>query len=269
MKHDDRLNALMDAVSRSSKYQAITPDLVRSIGERELSIRSNVKQAVKATKNKLHQIGGAYFGSAIDYADLLDDLRRARVASDDDGFRAVCRQAMGCHASTRERLPILDSFFSATLSGIGPLNTILDLGCGLTPLSIPWMPLGEAVTYYACDIYVDLVDFVGRFLDLVGVAGEAEVRDICHNPPTRGVDLALMLKLLPCLEQLDRSVGPRLLETVDAKYVLVSFPARSLGGRCKAMVENYGARFNEMIEGHGWTIERFDFPVELAFLITK
>jgi len=50
------LDQLVQSVLTSSKYQRVTRDLVRTIGAQELTKRRNLKEAVKATKNKLHQI---------------------------------------------------------------------------------------------------------------------------------------------------------------------------------------------------------------------
>jgi 16S rRNA (guanine(1405)-N(7))-methyltransferase len=78
-----------------------------------------------------------------------------------------------------------------------------------------------------------------------------------------------VLKTIPCLEQLDKSIGRRLLEGLPAEHILVSFPAQSLGGRSKGMVENYEAHFREMVAGLDWQVERYEFKTELAFLIKK
>ena len=78
-----------------------------------------------------------------------------------------------------------------------------------------------------------------------------------------------MLKALPCLEQVDKSVGLQLLETISADALVVSFPAYSLGGRHKGMVVNYEARFWQLVAGKNWSISRFEFPTELVFLIRK
>jgi 16S rRNA (guanine(1405)-N(7))-methyltransferase len=101
------------------------------------------------------------------------------------------------------------------------------------------------------------------------VPGEAQACDVLGELPTRHYDLALLLKTLPCLEQIEKDVGARLLEAIDAAYLLVSFPVRSLGGRDKGMAENYPARFMETVKGYGWGIKRFGFETELAFLVKK
>ena len=176
---------------------------------------------------------------------------------------------MGLHASAKERLGILETFYRTTLDGIGPIHTIVDVACGLNPLAMPWMGLDENVVYYAYDVYTDLVDFVGAFMVLTGVRGHAKARDVIQTPPTQRADVAFILKTLPCIEQVDKSAGLRLLEALNARYLLVSFPAHSLGGRDKGMVQNYGARFVELVQDKPWWIRRFEFVTELAFLVDK
>lgn len=262
--NDERIDALVAAVLGSPKYQPITPDLVRRVGARELAARRNLKAAVKATKNKLHQVGGAYLEARIDYEQALIQLREA--ADTPLAWRDACRQIMRRHASTNERLPILDDFYATILAGLPPIHSVLDVACGLNPLALPWMPLAPGATYIACDIYTDLMQFLQEFFALAGVNGQAEVRDVIGRPPAYPVDLALVLKTLPCLEQVEKTAAVRLLDALQARYLLISFPAQSLGGRRKGMVENYEAYFYTLIEGRNWQVRRFEFATEVAFL---
>jgi 16S rRNA (guanine(1405)-N(7))-methyltransferase len=114
-----------------------------------------------------------------------------------------------------------------------------------------------------------MVEFVGRFLGLAGVAGRAWVCDLATQPPSEQADLALALKLLPVLEQIERGAGLRLLQALDAPFVLVSFPAQSLGGRGKGMPDHYERQLRAMVAGQPWELTRLSFPTELAFLIRK
>ncbi|HEX6384517.1 MAG TPA: 16S rRNA methyltransferase [Anaerolineae bacterium] len=265
MDQEKQLDALVERVVAGQKYRYVSRDLIRQVGGRELAIRRNLKEAVKATKNKLHQVGGAYFETVIDYEQALADLRAAR--GDPAAFRQVCRDIMNLHASTRERLPILDDFFNATLAELPPIRVVMDVACGLNPLARPWMPFGDQIEYLAYDIYTDMIDFIREFLEIAGVKGQAEVRDVIGNPPAQPADLAFILKTLPCLEQVDKTAASRLLDTIQASYLLISYPARSLGGRRKGMVENYEAHFWALAGGRNWIVQRFEFPTELAFLV--
>jgi 16S rRNA (guanine(1405)-N(7))-methyltransferase len=238
------------------------------VGERELAVRRNLKEAVKATKNKLHQVGAAYLPARMHYEQWLEELRRAACSGESD-LRTACFRIMGHHASTRERLPILEQFYLTTLREIGPVHSVLDVACGLNPLAIPWMGLPPGAAYFAYDMYEDLMAFLGSFLTVIERPGKAEARDVLYGLPSEVVDLAYLLKAIPCLEQLDKSAGSRLLETIKARHLLVSFPVASLGGKDRHMVANYEARFRELIGDRGWAVQRFAFESELAFLVSK
>ena len=262
------LEELVRAVQESARYRNVCPDVIRRIGARQLSLRRSLKEAIKETKNTLHQAAGAFSESKRRYPEWLESLRNARDAGD-DAFRAACRERMASHASTEERLGTLETFYATTLADIAPVRSILDLACGLNPLAIPWMPLAPDAVYTACDLYTDLADFLNAFLPMAGVSGQAFPCDVLSTPPLQEADLAFVLKFLPLMEQWDKSASGRLLRELRVRHILVSYPTRSLGGRGKGMAENYAARFQELVQGEPWQIRRTDFPNELAFLITK
>jgi 16S rRNA (guanine(1405)-N(7))-methyltransferase len=265
----NRLDQLIEAVLASSKYKSIDSNVVKYIGTRELARRHNLKEAIKATRNKLHQVGAAYLDGELRYSFWLDQLKRASQSGNRQHLLDVCTSIMGHHSSTRERLPLLAQFYNTILANLPPINSVIDVACGLHPLAIPWIPLTAGVQYYAYDIYQDMTDFLNECLPLLQVQGYAQVRDVIQDCPAEKADLAFILKAIPCLEQLDKSAGLQLLETINADHLVVSFPAHSLSGRQKGMVTNYEARFYELIAHKIWSIQRFAFPTELVFLISK
>ncbi len=271
MREQDQadLERLIQSIAESAKYRAVDRALIRDIGLRELAARRGFKEALKATKNKLHQVAGAYLDTRPQY-DRWADMIAASVQSQNEGrLRAACLEIMRHHASTRERSGLLGSFYATTLADLRPIRSVLDVACGLNPLAIPWMPLEPEATYYACDIYGDLAAFLSTFFGLTGVQGRAETCDLIAACPRQRADVALVLKALPVLEQLNKTAGIELLRALNAACLLVSFPARSLGGRDKGMTEHYEARFLALVQDEGWQIERFDFPTELVFRVRK
>ena len=88
---------------------------------------------------------------------------------------------------------------------------------------------------------------------------------ISHSTP----QVAFLLKTLPCLEQLDKGISPKLLDAVPADYLLISYPIRSLGGRAKGMGKTYETQFEKLMANRNWQVERFEFKTELAFLVKK
>lgn len=263
------LERLVSDVISSKKYRHISPSFIRSLAERELGIRRSYKEALKATKNKLHQVGGAYQPTRMDYQSWTARLREVYASPDPAAFRATCREVMAYHASTRERLPVLDEFFMVALDGLPPIRSVLDVACGFNPLAIPWMGLPVDVEYLAIDIYQDMMDFIGEFMSLLPINGRTATADVLEFSLDREVDLAFVLKTIPCLEQVDREAGRRLLDTLPAAHLLVSFPVHSLGGKPVGMHENYAASFEELVAGKNWGVRRLDFSTELAFLVSK
>lgn len=266
---NQQVHQLIEAVLVSSKYKNIDIDFIRYIGIQELSKHRNLKEAIKSTKNKLHQVGGAYQTSTPHYSLWLDELKFARHSGNEKQVREICQWIMQYHSSTRERLPILEQFYGTIFANLPSVNSVMDIACGLHPLAIPWMHLDEHVQYFAYDIYEDMLDFLNESLTLMSVQGFGEVRDVIHSCPTQKADVAFILKAIPCLEQVDKSAGLRLLETINADHLIVSFPAHSLGGKNKGMATNYESRFYKQVEHKHWSIQRFEFPGELVFLVSK
>jgi 16S rRNA (guanine(1405)-N(7))-methyltransferase len=263
------LDRLVENVLSSAKYSRVAPDFVRTLGRQELNRRGKLKDAVKAVKNKLHQVGGAYLQGEIDYGKMFERLERAYQSQDEAVFREISLDIMGRHASTAERLPILDRFYSEVMAELPRIHSVLDVACGLNPLAIPWMPLAENVEYWAADIYQDMLDFINAYFRLRNIHGRAEAMDVIESPPERKAQLALVLKAIPCLEQVDKNAGLKLLERIQADYLLISFPTYSLGGRAKGMSDFYEDRFRELTTGREWKIRRFQFSGELVFLVQK
>lgn len=261
---------VVHSVLASAKYADLDPALVAEVATQELGKGRRRKDAIKEAKRRLHQSVGAYWDSYADYA-----LWRAMLeAAPDDAARAMqLRAILRSHHSMRERLPFLDEFYATLFDGIGPVRGVLDLGCGLNPLAQPWMKLPTDAMYFACDVDRAQIDFLDWWLQESYPRGRAFVWNLLDGAPPLAddppCDVALLLKIVPCLAQLDKQIGARLLDEVTARVLLVSFPAQSLGGRHKGMVATYAAQMETLIAGRAWTVERFEFPNELVFRLCR
>ncbi|NLG28647.1 MAG: 16S rRNA methyltransferase [Chloroflexi bacterium] len=268
MPTEEELQQLVDGVTNTAKYRNISLDLVRNVGRRELWARHSLKEAIKATRSKLHQVGSAYLPTRAQYSAWERALRDAR--GDEPALRTACLQILAQHASTRERLPILAQIYARTLAEIAPVHSVLDIACGFSPLAAPWMPLAPGAVYRAYDIYHDLVAFLEISLPLLGLQPEVETRDVTVGVSgAPAVDVALLMKAIPCLEQIDKQCALPLLRSVPARHLVVSFPVRSLGGANRRMTDNYAFRMNELLRELGWSSQRFDFEAELVYLVEK
>ncbi len=272
---------LAKQVSANPKYQTIHPNLVLRLTQEAVDKGFKGKPAVKYVRNKLHQVAGAYFKQSINYTAAKTELAQLPEESNAQIIKDFCRKWMQAHTSTAERLPILEDFFQTCLAPIAPITSVFDLACGLNPLAIPWMPLADNAQYLACDIYLDMLDLITSFFKQIKLSGQTFPCDLISTIPPlaiSGTDLrigqhyahvALLLKSIPCLEQMEKSVTARLLERIPSNHILVSYPVHSLGGRQKGMKEFYWQHFQDLVIGKNWQVREFDFPTELAFLVSK
>jgi 16S rRNA (guanine(1405)-N(7))-methyltransferase len=270
------LDRIVAAVATSKKYHSICADTIRRIAERELASRGNVKAAAKATKRRLHQVYGA-FEQNFDYEAAYQRLQDAYEMDSDDEIQAACRHVMGQHSSTRERLPILDQFYRDIFAITGQPSLLLDLGCGLNPLALPWMdrvpPQSSGQTpgirYVPLDIDADRVRFLNRYLALASLEPLARCQDILSHPPNDAADVALLLKMSPTLERQEPGATLALIEQLTAPYVVVSFAVKSLGGREKGMAEHYQQQFLGWLKDRQWPAEKLAFDSELVFIVRR
>jgi 16S rRNA (guanine(1405)-N(7))-methyltransferase len=255
------------AVRATVKYSQVSDALIRRVAARELANRRTLKDAIEATRNKLHQVAGLYQEPRMRYGQWLTTLRDA--GSDKDAQRDACRLLMRHHTSTRERELLIDGFYDRILDGLPPARSVLDVACGLNPLCAPWMPLADGAVYHAVDVYADMVAFAGEALGVLGISALTEARDVLDDGPLPEVDLALVLKTIPCLEQIDADAGTRLLDKIRARILVVSFPTRSVGGKNVGMAAHYAERFAELSAGRGWRAREFLFENELVYCVER
>ena len=253
---------IVERVLRSSRYRDVDPALLARLAAEELPNARNADDAVKRVKRRLHQVVGAFRGRMMPMAAGASDLT-------DPGLRKACVDAMGSHASTRERLPHLGAFYPGIWAITGTPNRLLDLGCGLNPLSLPWMEIEHAM-YVACDVDRRPLEVVRQFLHGVGQPHRVEARDLVAAPPDDHADVALMLKLVTTLDRQQPAAAARLIQALRARHVVVSFPIRSLGGRGTGMERTYRGRLDRLVQESGRVsaVAEASIPNELVFVLT-
>jgi 16S rRNA (guanine(1405)-N(7))-methyltransferase len=257
---------IVERVLRSPRYRDIDRSMLARLVDQELPRARNADDAVKRVKRRLHQAVGAFRG-----AGRAGDI--AAAWSGDltaPAFRAACADALRAHASTRERLESLDRFYEGIWSSTGVPARLLDLGCGLNPLTLPWMGLAREATYLASDIDRRPLATVASFLELVGQPHEVEALDVVARPPADAADVALMLKLVTTLDRQLPEAAAQLLRALRVRHAVISFPKHSLGGRRKGMERTYRERLDRLIADAGRvsSVAEASVPNELVFVLT-
>jgi 16S rRNA (guanine(1405)-N(7))-methyltransferase len=251
---------------RSRRYGSLADATLRRVAEDAVRVeRGRLQAAAKRSKRELHEIYGAYVGPPPPYARLERELRAAVATGDPE---PPLRNALAQHASSAERLPLLETFYERIFGVTGRPTSIADVAAGMSPLALPWLKLEPGTSYTALDIDAELVAFADRALDLLGLPHEVRVLDVlCDEPPA--ADLALLLKTVPCLEKQERGAGFDLVGRLDARAVVASFATASLGGRPKGMARTHAEAFEREGRTRGWRWERIDFPGELVYVVWR
>lgn len=255
---------IVDKILKSVKYREISPTLIHHLVKREIDVRKNVKDTIKAVKKKLHQVCGAYLNIDMPYEGWAADLDSCE---DREALKKTSLNIMRHHASTRERLGHFESMYQDLFDIIGPIKSMLDLGCGLNPLSVLWMQNVTGLRYDACDIYADQVKFLNHFFKVARIDGHARVYDISGGPPPSNVDVVLLLKILPLLRHMRGVDAPDFIKQLRARHVVVSYPSASLGGQDKGMEGHYAAEFEKMAVRESWEVENIRYDAELVYII--
>ncbi len=261
------VEALVTAVKQSKKYADTHEETIRELAVDALRRYKKPKQALKAVRTQLHSIMAPYLGDPV-YEQEAARLTAVFATDDPTQIKATCRDILHDHLSTRERLPILDDFYREIFRVTGKPGTILDVACGLNPLAFPWMDLPTSVQFHAYDIHEPRIAFINHYFTLQGLKPLAKVQDIALQFPQEDADVALFLKEMPRFARNYGDLGRPLLESLNVRWLVVSFPEVSThGGR--NLVSRYRDFMQQLIAGHNWPVTELLFEGELVFCIQK
>jgi 16S rRNA (guanine(1405)-N(7))-methyltransferase len=254
---------VIDEILASRKYRelGIPPETVRDLLARELAAGHSQKEAAKAVRQKLHNIMAPYLGDP-DYDAAARRFDEAK--GDPAATRAVCADLLAQHASTHERLPLLEDFYATIFEVTGIPRSVLDLACALNPFALPWMGLPAGVQYHAYDIHAPRVALINHFFALQGLEPLAEVRDILVSPPDLPADAAFFFKEAHRFEQRQKGSTRQFLAALRARWLVVTLPASSLTGRHN-LAEGHRRLMHNAVPGREM-IER-QVGEELIFII--
>ena len=233
---------LLRALRATRKYGRVHPAVLGRVARRSLATRGR-RDALKAAKRSLHELAGAFLDA--DSGRRAERLVRSMADAGAEERRTVCRAVLGLHASSAERMPVMEELYeriwqaAADARGVSrdaPVR-VLDLACGLGPFALPWMGLASGSSYRGVDAdgrVVDLARAALPFLNLPALREppEVDVGDVLEPPAALGGDgMVLMLKTLPTLERLEPGAGVDLVRRLTAPVVVISTATGSLGGR--------------------------------------
>lgn len=256
------IDKIYGEIMLSKKYSNLYSPLIMRICKEEYAKYKKDKDRIKSVKNKLHIIYGAFSS---------DECQKKALAIMNPGnsdIKNISEEIMQFHASTNERLNSLDEFYGFIFDTVGKIESVLDIGCGFNPFSIPLMP-AYIKKYYAYDIDYRTVALLNHYFSLLNLPQLANNIDIITETPKDIVDVAFLFKLIPVIEIQSSGRGFKLLHEINAEYIVMTYPVKSLCGKNKGMEINYTKSFEKGIAGSFKIIGQKIIGSELIYIIKK
>ena len=247
---------MREKLLHSKNYQCVCPDAVRRIYAECQQKYKKPKAAEKAAREQLHGLTGAFLTRDESAACMKDMLIWATGGRND----ADLERALTRHASTRERLPLsaMDALYARIFKTTGRPESVLDLACGLNPLYL--------IHRFGCRVVG--VDISKSCVDLIpeGIWGDL----LCENAiPREPFHIALLFKILPLLERQRAGAAMDVMRAVNAKYLVASFPTRTMGGRNVGMEAHYSEWMEAHLPENRAVAARFATENELFYILEE
>lgn len=253
---NDREQAALTALLTSPKYGAFPEETVRRTFERALAAHSKVKDADKAARSALHRMSAMYFSEK-------ERKEAYALLNSGDLSHATLFELLKRHTSTRERIDEMDELYARVFLRIGDVERVIDYACGLNPLYLGM----RGIRVHGIDVHKDAVELVNRWALKAGYPATAELYDLLAMDAFPEGTLALMMKLLPLLESERHGFASDFLGRVPCRYLLATFPKKTLGGRGALNESHYDDWFLRRLPERFTVIERFAVKNELCFLM--
>ncbi|MBN1984572.1 MAG: hypothetical protein JW795_23800 [Chitinivibrionales bacterium] len=253
---------------QTKKYRFISPDTLGRIAEKACVGSGEDKDDLKRAKRMLHQIYAAFITP-----DQIATVQRLTAMlpqmKEPQQLKECCSRILLLHASTRERIALLDRLYKDIFTLCGTFETVYDIACGLNPFALPWMTLPKGCRYIPVDIDTRIISSINSLLVCLGRQPSAVSSDLFAFLPTIQADVVLLMKTLQNIEHQHKNSSQRLLACLQARHIVVTFPVRSLGGRQKGMEVSYESFMASLCASFPCTVRRLHYPEELVYVITK
>lgn len=262
MPDTELTTTIVENVLRSKKYKSLYAPTAQRVVE-ELTGKYSDKDLEQAVKKKLHQVYGAFLTNP-NYKKLLEQVNVSltKGASKEN----IVANILKLQSSTAERAPFITAFYQKIFEHTGLPKSICEPACGLNALTYLYM--GKVIKYTGYDVDTKQMEFINKVFALLGLDSTAHVEPgdifITQRQPS---EVTFYLKTLALLEHQKKGCSLPILKQTQSRFIVVSYPTKSLTGKDKGMEEYYSEYFTKLISQENWRTAKILFPNELVFVI--
>jgi 16S rRNA (guanine(1405)-N(7))-methyltransferase len=207
------------------------PKLIQKIQENSSSHITRLKAYkcfIKDVKKTIYYHLRQYHQHSANQSNLKDRLAAIDVHDNNPEKRnAIIKDLLASHISSKERQPFYDEFYKQLFNLIDSPKTIVDIGCGLHPLSYPFHKNKPLKTYLAIDKDASVIEqlqlYAPHVLPTNLKAVCMDIKDIVWSDfleQGTQFDLAMMLKFIPVLNRQNKSSVTQLLKIPSKRIFL-------------------------------------------------
>lgn len=272
-------------VDKSSLFELLSDSVMSNkdlidIIEKETDFKKVARTKVykdfsnKVKRNLYNQLR-RYYQDADDVDKIVDKFKELQTGSEES--KNYIKSLLQYHVSTRERMTDFDNFYDPIKKYILESEKIIDIGCGLNPLMVPFNSDGsKVVKYIAADRdkkSVKIIEAYSAWLGdgrLIGVNWDLKEgwQELFKKTGVESYDLALIMKVVPVVKRQQRELLSVLKET-PANLLFITGSKTSMTKN--SSIEKRERRdINNFIDECGYTkLLEFDKNEEFGWLVKK
>lgn len=257
---------LVSEIKKKKEFKSLDDSFINNalnkvVKENRLDLVKDSEEIIKKTRAFLREVYGAFLSKGFNKREKL--LSTVKDLGDLESHRKILK----LHISTAERIPYYRQVYSSIFSITGEPKSILDIAAGLNPVSYPFLKFNPK--YYAYELSRTDSEFLQRYFDKMKIDGKALYGDITQLSEMQKLpyaDVCFLFKALDTLESVRWDVTKDLFSNIKCKWIVASFPMKSLGGG-KIMHEKRLSWFFRLI--FKFEYKKITIGDELFFVIRK
>lgn len=278
----ENLSQLIAAIKQKKGLETLDDEFVRQRIEKIFAADNQIRQKFEGSRSF------AQFSRSREYESLLKAIRKelravygvfqqgdraaliSRLKTEGADREQILGDLLETHTSTKERMPYYAEIYAELAKRIPKPGKLLDLGCGMNPLSYYHMQAaGWSPEIVASDISEQDMELLNECFRMLKINAKAVRIDLVKEyEKLDGIDAdaVLMLKLLDSLEEAKRHISYKIFDHLHAPWIVASFPTKSLGGQ-KRISAAGRTWFERLLTRKGLEWETFSVPNELFYVI--
>jgi predicted RNA methylase len=225
------------------------------------------KTIISETRKYLRNIYGVFIKKQLEDEVFKEELDEEKI-----------NELLEAHQSTSERKQYYQEFYKQifevlTEDGLAENYKLLDLACGFNPFSYEKIPV-KPREYTAIDLSKSDMEKINLFFKKTKINGKAMPFDLLSSEfnnwldKNNNYDVVFLLKALDSLEVVERHSSKKLLSKLKAKYVVVTFPKLTIGGK-QSIADNKRNWFETFCKANSWELKEINLQNERIFIIIK